>query len=220
MFLPFLLEKSAMANVLFKDTLQYSGMFGKGNFRAPRHAAGIGPQCGGLLGKRGQVATEYLLITGFILAAVTLIFSYSYISNNQNIKVSQANTALDRLVNAADLVYALGYDNNQFVEIEFPVGTTGLFDITLCNNGEQGNNMDCSARGGAKLGALVANLDLLGGSSEISRGAKADIELDIYGDPPVLPSEPGESDDRVTAASGRQRVKVYWCGSKICFKRA
>ncbi|MFA4855884.1 MAG: hypothetical protein WC634_04860 [archaeon] len=172
-----------------------------------------------MFGKKGQVATEYLIITGFSLVMVTLIFSYSYISNNENIRVSQANTALDRMVNAADLVYALGPDNNQFVEIEFPVGTIALQDITLCNDPDlgQGHNLDCG-EDGAKLGALEATVELLGGNSIISRGAKANIELDIYGDPPVPPNP--VPDERVTATGGRQNVKVYWCGNKICFKRA
>ena len=172
-----------------------------------------------MFGKKGQVATEYLLITGFSLVFVTLIFSYSYISNNENIKVSLANTALDKMVNAAGFVYALGPDNNQFVEIEFPVGTIALRDITLCNDLGlgQGHNIDCGENG-AKLGALEATVGLLGGNSIISRGAKASIELDIYGDPPVPPNP--DPDERVTVTSGRQNVKVYWCENKICFKRA
>lgn len=158
-----------------------------------------------MFGKKGQVSTEYLLITGFILVAVTIIFSYSYISNNENIKVSQANTALDRMVNAADLVYALGPENTQFVEIELPVGTKVIRDITLCNNGTQDHNPDCGIDG-VKLGALEVTVELIGGNSTITGGAKAELELDVP--------------DPVTATGGRQNVKVYWCESKICFKRA
>jgi uncharacterized protein (UPF0333 family) len=185
-------------NVLFKDILYIAQM----------------------IGNKGQVATEYLMITGFILVAVMLIFSYSYISNNQNIRISQANTSIDRLVNAADLVYALGPDNNQFVEIEFPVGTVKLEDITVCTNPSngQGHNIDCGAEG-AKFGALELTVELIAGNSTVSRGARSDIELDIYGDPPVIPQSP-EQDERIAASGGAQKVKVYWCETKICLKRA
>ena len=168
--------------------------------------------------KKAQASTEYLLITGFILVAVTLIFSYAYISNNQNIKISQTSTALDKMVNAADIVYALGPGNIQYVEVTFPQGIEEIYDITVCNEGvggsvEQGSNKDCGDDG-ADFGAIKMELELFGGNTVITRGSKAELELD--GTIPVK--------KQIQATTGVHRIKVDWCDSennnKICLKSA
>ena len=156
--------------------------------------------------EKAQVATEYLLITGFILVAVTLIFAYAYISNNQNIKISQASTAFDKMVNAADLVYALGPGNIQYVEVVFPQGIVSIQDITVCENGVQSHNQDCSEEGGADFGAIEMELEFFGGNSTITRGSRAELELD--------------GTNAIPATTGVHRIKVEWCddNSKICLK--
>ncbi len=156
--------------------------------------------------KKAQVATEYLLITGFILVAVTLIFAYAYISNNQRIKISQTSTALDKMVNAADLVYALGPGNIQYVEATFPRGIESINDITVCEDGTQGYDQVCETHGGPKFGAIEIELELFGGSTTITRGAKTELELDDA--------------DAIPAIAGVHRIKVEWCGNKICLKSA
>jgi hypothetical protein len=181
-----------------------------------------------MVGKKGQVATEYLIITAFILIVVTVVFVYSFISNNQNIKINQANNALDKLVNKADLVYALGPDNNQFVDITLPTDVQSLQDVTICNNLEQGHNIDCFARGGVKRGGIEMQFSLTGGVSKIARASKAEIELDIPYDEVCDGGAGGnECDSPVDAhpkllvlTEGKQIVKVYWCGEKICLQRA
>ncbi len=183
-----------------------------------------------MVGKKGQVATEYLIITGFILVIVTVVFVYSFVSNNQNIKTSQANNSLDKLVNKADLVYALGPDNNQFVDITLPWDIQSLRDVTICNNLEQGHNIDCSARGGVKRGAIEMQVSLIGGISTIGRTAKAEIEFDIAYDGrspegcgeggPACDNPAGTHPKLLFTSEGKQIVKVYWCGEKICLQRA
>lgn len=157
------------------------------------------------IGKKGQISSEYLLITGFILVIVTIIFSYSFISNNQNIAISQANTALDKMANAADLVYALGPENTKFIDVVFPVGTELVQDITVCNDTSfQNHDMDCSTHGGVKFGGIKMQVSLLGGRIDITRPVKAEPELDTG---VAFPK-----------TDGVYRLKVYWCGEKICLQ--
>jgi len=170
-----------------------------------------------MFGKKGQIATEYIIITGFILVVVTIIFTYSYVTNTQSIKISQANNALDKLINKADLVYALGPDNNQFVDITWPKDVTALQDITICNNGDNehfglGAVNACSGRGGVKSGAIELELGLIAGTSTVARPAKGEIELDIG----IHYLE----DEDIPITEGLHKVKVYWCEEKICLKRA
>jgi len=178
-----------------------------------------------MFGRKAQVATEYLIITAFILVIVTMIFTYSYVTNNENIKVSQANNALDKLINKADLVYALGPDNNKFVEVTFPRGIEALQDITICNDPGQGHNQDCTDFDGVKAGALEMQVSLVAGTSSIKRPAKAEIELNIYGPDGPDPEDLPDPDKRITAtdgtaSEGTYRIKVFWCGEKICLERA
>ena len=160
--------------------------------------------------EKAQVATEYLLITGFILVAVTLIFAYAYISNSQNIKISQTSTALDKMVNAADLVYALGPGNIQYVEVVFPQGITEIKDITVCESGVQGPTEICAMPDSVDFGAIEMTLNLFGGDTTITRGSRAELELD--GTIPL-----GE---QILATVGVHRIKVEWCDDKICLKSA
>ena len=156
--------------------------------------------------EKAQAATEYLLITGFILVAVTLIFSYAYISNNQNIKISQTSTALDKMVNAADIVYALGPGNIQYVEVTFPQGIKEIYDITVCENGVQSHN-DLCAGSEADFGAIEMKMELFNGNTVITRGSKAELELDT-------------ELDTIPATTGVHKIKVEWCDDKICLKSA
>ena len=164
--------------------------------------------------KRGQVSLEYLVLTGFILAVVAVLFSYSYISNSETIKVNQANTALDKLVNKADLVYALGPDNNHFVFVTFPIGIESIQDVTVCSNGYQQHYGEgvasCSGAGQAPVtaGGIEMGVSLIGGHATISRPSKAEIEMD------------GFAGEGIVASGTSIRVKVFWCGEKICLKRA
>lgn len=175
-----------------------------------------------MFGRKGQVATEYILITGFVLIAVTIIFTYSYVSNNQNIKITQANNAVDKLVNKADLIYALGPDNNQFVEVTFPRDVQRIQDIVVCDDGHQEHygfgQEACVGHGDVSFGAIELEVSLLGGISSISRPAKGEIELEIYKngglDPDSIPDATGNTED------GTYIIKVYWCGEKICLVRA
>ena len=157
--------------------------------------------------EKAQVATEYLMVTGFILMSVTLIFAYAYISNNQNIKISQASISFDKMVNAADLVYALGPGNIQYIGVVFPQDIVAIKDITVCESGAQGYTETCSAPDSVKFGAIEIELKLFGGTTKIIRGSKAELELDT-------------GTNVIEATPGVHRIKVEWCESKICLTSA
>ena len=163
--------------------------------------------------EKAQVATEYLMITGFILVAITLIFAYAYISNSQNIKISQASTAFDKMINAADIVYALGPGNIQYIEVIFPQGILSIQDITVCENGVQTHNDPCTGSE-ADFGAIEMGMELFGRDTTIIRGSKAELELDE-----TIPTL-----ERIPATAGMHKIKVEWCDSeiddKICLKSA
>jgi len=175
-----------------------------------------------MIGKKGQVSTEYMVVTGFILAVVTVIFAYSYVSNSETIKVNQASNALDRMVNKADLVYALGPDNNHFVFVTFPEGVQMIQDVTICANGdnvhygEGESSCQGPGQGYVTAGAIEMQLSHLAGVSKISRPARAEIELDVKNavDLTDIFNPPNSS------GATRIRLKVYWCGEKICIARA
>lgn len=164
-----------------------------------------------MFAQKAQVSTEYLLITGFILVIVTIIFTYSFVSSNQNIKASQASNALDRMANAADLVYALGPENTKYIEVAFPRDTIALRDIAICENGDNEHaglgETACYGTGqnGVKAGAIEMQVNMVGGIAAISRSTKAEVELDVT--------------ESIPATEGFYRIKVYWCGEKICLKR-
>ncbi len=179
-----------------------------------------------MFAKKAQVATEYIIITGFILVVVTMIFTYSFVTNNQRIKISQANNALDKMINTADLVYALGPDNNQFIWVTIPKDLQLIKDITVCDDTEstwQGHyepeDVSCGDLAFVKAGAIEMQLSLIGGLSTIRRPAKAEIELDIYCGDPVRWPACSPKNEIIQPTDGRQRIKAYWCGEKICLKR-
>lgn len=166
-----------------------------------------------MFAEKAQVATEYVIITGFILVVVTVIFAYSYVSNDQSIKTSQANNSLDKMVNKADFVYALGPDNNQIADVAFPRGIILIKDITVCQDGYQqhydAGQISCEGHNGVKVGAIEMQLNLVAGISTIRRPAKAEIEIDGF----------WSFGKDINAVEGVHRIKAFWCGQKICLKR-
>ena len=120
-------------------------------------------------------------------------------------------------MNKTDLIYALGPDNNQFVEVTFPRDLVGIQDLVVCEDGHQAHydvgEVSCAGHGEVSIGAVELQLNLLGGTSLIRRPAKNEIELDVFYDPAPHPNI-------VTADDGTYRIKVYWCGEKICLERA
>ncbi len=136
--------------------------------------------------ERGQVATEYLVVTAFILVVVTVIFSFAFVNYDQSIKVAKASDALARMAGAADRVYSLGEGNVQFVGVAFPSGMTAIEVKHVCctdppdctTKQAVASEDDCSGLGGEVEFSLIAmTVNLVGGSTEIRRNSKAKLVL-------------------------------------------
>ena len=61
--------------------------------------------------KRGQVATEYMLLIGFLLAIVGVASAYALFFYIESFKVSEARNTVTLLAETADQVYAWGPGN-------------------------------------------------------------------------------------------------------------
>ena len=74
------------------------------------------------MGKKGQSSIEYVLIVGMILVALIPLFVYSINKVNSEIKIHQADDAVNTVANAANIVYSLGSGTKKFVQITIPGG--------------------------------------------------------------------------------------------------
>ena len=158
-----------------------------------------------MFGRKAQVATEYLVITGFLLAIVTVLFAYSYINYDWAIKTNSANAVLDALVNKADYVYALGPDNNQLVEVVIPKNVSLIAIKNICNNGATTTG-ECTAPGQNGISRSAIDLTMVFGNSTttISRVAKAPLSLRPDDQSVNFPCAGSAICD------GKFTVKIYW----------
>ena len=162
-----------------------------------------------MFGRNAQVATEYIVITGFLLAIITVIFAYSYTNYDQAIKTNAANAVLDALVNKADYVYALGPDNNQLVEVVIPKNVSLIGIKNICKNGDTTAG-ECDGTGQNGISRSAINLTMIFGNSTatVSRVAKSAISLEKDSQgidfPCKSPAAPGAICD------GKFTVKAYW----------
>jgi hypothetical protein len=155
---------------------------------------------------RAQIATEYLIITIFLLAIITITFAYSFINYNQNINITQANNAIDALINKADYVYSLGPENSQFTWITLPVGTQSISITHICTTaGQQPPGQNCPVGDPIKFSAINLTVSLLGGPATISWPSKAKLEL--------VPDDEGKQFPCATNSvfcDGTYKIRVCW----------
>ncbi len=52
--------------------------------------------------EKGQIAMEYMILTAFILVSVAIIFAFSFVNYNQNMRTAKTAEALAKLANAVD----------------------------------------------------------------------------------------------------------------------
>jgi hypothetical protein len=74
------------------------------------------------LNSKGQVATEYLLLVGFLLAVVGVASIYALFLYQETIKVNQAKNAVELLGATADQAFTWGSGNALIVNISLPYG--------------------------------------------------------------------------------------------------
>ena len=165
---------------------------------------------------RAQIATEYLIITIFLLIIITITFAYAFINYDQNIKTTQANNALDTLINKADYVYSLGPENSQFTWITLPIGTTAISITHVCTGaGQQPAGQDCPGGDPIKFSAINLTVSLLGGDATISWPSKAALELvdDDAVPPNQFPCSVGS-----TFCDGTYKIRVCYgsADSSVC----
>lgn len=96
---------------------------------------------------RGQLAIEYLLVTGFQLALITILAGYGFLLYFETVKNAQTISAVNSLVDGVNRTYSLGPGNAMVVEINLPDGTTAssvgiaypsVFDFTISGISVQG----------------------------------------------------------------------------------
>lgn len=134
--------------------------------------------------RRAQIAMEYLVLTAFIMVAVAIIFSFSFINYSQNIGVAKTTEVLSKLANAVDEVYTRGEGNTRFVTLSFPDGMKGISIVQKCDSGSsvaQGTALECQdGRSGNKyeyvdFSAIAMEVQLFGGDTTLLEGTRAKI---------------------------------------------
>ncbi|MDO8626858.1 MAG: hypothetical protein Q7K42_00190, partial [Candidatus Diapherotrites archaeon] len=68
----------------------------------------------------GQVAMEYMMLIGFVLAGVIVIFMISNNTSQDVVTSNKIDSAVTNLGNAIDRVYSLGPGSRLYVEIDLP----------------------------------------------------------------------------------------------------
>ena len=101
---------------------------------------------------RAQVGLEYLVFTGLLLLASSILFAYAYLSYSSTLQHVQTQSAVDTLGAAVDFVYAKGPGNTVVVDVRLPVG---LSEFRVDQN------------------VVRATLQQVGGASTIFRFTKA-----------------------------------------------
>ncbi len=141
-----------------------------------------------MVGEKAQIALEYFILTAFILVAVSMIFTFSFLNYDQNSTIVIANETISKLSKGVNVIYARGKGNTTFVDINLPNGLESLEIVHKCRypTPEQGTLTECknSSGGPADYGDLnfsiiKMNVRLLGGTSTILRKTNAVIWEDI-----------------------------------------
>ncbi|MFH1545645.1 MAG: hypothetical protein ABIE23_06200 [archaeon] len=68
----------------------------------------------------GQVSLEYLMVVGFFLVVIGVVFIYSYSSSSDTFTLDKIDNSLSAIKNGVNQVYALGPGNQIKVDIDLP----------------------------------------------------------------------------------------------------
>ena len=130
-----------------------------------------------MTGKKAQIAMEYLILTGFILVAVALIFAFSFLNYNQNIRVAKTGEALSKIANAVDDVYTRGEGNTRFVKMTWPDGMKGISIVHKFEDGCQGTLTECGEEDydNVDFSAIALEMQFLGEDETVMEGTRAKI---------------------------------------------
>ncbi|MEK6972993.1 MAG: hypothetical protein AABW72_03070 [archaeon] len=109
--------------------------------------------------EKGQIATEYVISMGVLLAVVAVITSYSFLTYAETMKMQNLSTSLEALGNAAKYVHAAGSGNSMLTKIKIPEG--------VISSSILGNKLSITWKGSDFTYALDFNLS---GSLPIAEG--------------------------------------------------
>jgi len=98
-----------------------------------------------MLGRRGQVGTEYMVIIAVLLLSSGIMAAYALVNYNESIKISQLSQATSEIEAAIEQVYVAGPGNVLIVKIELPIGlqsvnitgSEAVYTITLLGGNTQ-----------------------------------------------------------------------------------
>ncbi len=107
---------------------------------------------------KAQIASEYVMIMGVVLVITIPLFYYAMTESNNNIRLNQAEDAVNTLARAADTVYSIGPGTKKYVWINMP---SGVETYSLANK------------------EVLIKLQIFGGLSDISAGTRADLTGEI-----------------------------------------
>ncbi len=71
---------------------------------------------------KAQASTEYIMIIGMVLVITIPLFYYAMRESNVNIKLNNAEDAVNTLARAADVVYSIGPGTTKYVWVNMPKG--------------------------------------------------------------------------------------------------
>lgn len=130
----------------------------------------------------GQVATEYLITTTFLLVVIVIIFAFSSTFYTETVNTHTASIAVETMATALDQVRALGPNSTLSVEVEIP---PGVFDMNIQSDTNQ------------TISAVVLRLQSTGGLKPITKSTKGPSLTD-----PITKC--------ILAKQGRYPLKIFW----------
>jgi len=76
---------------------------------------------------RGQISIEYIAIVAFILFATVPVLYYATQKSNEDIRLSEADTATESMRSLVNKVYSLGKGTRDFTTVNFPSGISNIY---------------------------------------------------------------------------------------------
>ena len=129
---------------------------------------------------RGKISIEYIAIVAFILFATVPVLYYATQKSNEDIRLSEADTATESMRSLVNKVYSLGKGTRDFTTVNFP---SGIQDILVGGPTGQANPNE-----------FIMKLGIFGSTNDIVKTTIAPsicLKLDNAQQPIQLPKGKG-----------------------------